>query len=75
MVIRSTGRYKLIDDITCRVGGVSGHKLVAGTVLDITQVDTDGHKVISRELGDWKHWDLPVEAVEDAPLNAVEAQP
>lgn len=72
MQIKETGKYILTASIGCRIGCTSGHTLKAGTILDITQIDDRGHKVFSKELGDWHFWDLPVVKNEDAPQNTVD---
>ena len=62
MIIKKTGRYKLIKNWSSR-GPRSILNLQKGDTIEITQIDERGHKVIGPDLEDWAAWDLPV--VED----------
>lgn len=64
MIIDKIGKYKLIEDIRTRNSSSIG-TLKKGTILDITQIDKNFHKVIGESLMDWTYWDLPVEPVEN----------
>jgi len=59
MIIREVGRYKLTEDIKTR-DTYSISTLPKGTILNITQIDNQYHKVIGEPLRDWTYWDLPV---------------
>ena len=57
--VKEKGKYILLKDYTMR-GSISVATMPTGTVLNITQIDNQHHKVIGDELCDWVHWDLPV---------------
>ena len=57
MIIKKPGKYKLLSDFDSR-GGVSVLKLPKGTVIEITQIDEQGHRVIGPDLVDWTPWDI-----------------
>lgn len=59
MVITEPGMYELVDNLLVR-GTISTAVLKRGTIIEITQIDAAGHKVIGPALGDWHPWDLPV---------------
>ena len=62
MKITEVGKYKLLKDIKTRNSASIG-TLPKGKVLNINRVDEFGHKVLSPELFDWTHWDLPVKRI------------
>ena len=62
MIITQTGNYKLLKDMKTR-GTISIGDMPEGTIIEITQIDNGGHKVIGPQLMDWTYWDLPVEPV------------
>jgi len=57
--VREKGKYVLVRDYIMRTGNSAG-TIPKGTILDITQVDEQYHKVIGKGLSDWVHWNLPV---------------
>jgi hypothetical protein len=63
MIIKEPGKYELLRDIKTRKAYSIG-TLLAGTVLNIKQIDTEYHNVIGEPLYDWTYWDLPVIKVE-----------
>ena len=60
MRIEKTGKYRLVRDYTMRTSNSVG-TIPKGTVLNITQIDEQYHKVIGEGLSDWVYWNLPVE--------------
>jgi hypothetical protein len=62
MIIAKPGNYRTVKPITTRNAASIG-TIPGGTVLKITSVDYEAHKVIGPELFDWIHWDLPVESI------------
>ncbi len=65
MIVNKKGKYKLLKDYSVRLtNGIYG--LSAGIIINITQIDRGGHKVIGFPLiRDWVNWDMPVEPVEE----------
>lgn len=57
--VKEKGEYVLLEDYVMRTGNRIG-TIPKGTILNITQIDEQYHKVIGGELIDWVHWDLPV---------------
>lgn len=62
MEITKPGKYRLLSDFSTRGPRAIG-QITSGTVLNITQCDVPGRKVLGPELFDWTHFDLPVEPV------------
>lgn len=62
MIIKKTGRYKLTKDFYTR-NSIKCGTLPEGSIIQITQIDIIGHKVISPELYDWVYWDMPVKEI------------
>jgi len=62
MIIKELGKYRLTQDIKTGTS-TSIATLPKGLILNITQIDSEYHKVIGPELWDWKYWDLPVETL------------
>jgi len=60
MVIKEIGKYVLIKDFTMR-GSTRIGTTPKGTVMEVTQVDSQYKKVIGPKFYDWVPWDLPVE--------------
>ena len=60
MNIMEIGKYELTQDFTFQPNVISITTLTKGTVIEITQVDVDCHKVFGPKLGDWQFWNLPV---------------
>jgi len=63
MIIDKIGKYKLLKDIKTG-NSISTGTIPRGTILNITQVDKQGQKVIGAPLADWTRWELPVEFLE-----------
>jgi hypothetical protein len=61
--VKEKGKYILLEDYTMR-GSIGVRTIPSGTVLNITQIDNQCHKVIGDELGDWVYWNLPVKPYE-----------
>ena len=59
MIIKKIGRYKLTKDFYIR-NTISCSTFPKGRVIQITQIDTMGQKVIGPLLFDWVNWDMPV---------------
>ena len=59
MIIKKTGKYKLLEDYTIRKS-ISIHRLPAGKIIEILRVDPGNKHIIGPELGDWVNWDMPV---------------
>ena len=57
--VKEKGKYVLLQDYVMRTSNSVG-TIPRGTILNITQIDEQYHKVIGDELSDWVHWDLPV---------------
>ena len=66
MKITEIGKYRLTKDIVFRTNSISSAKMYRGSVITITQIDEQYHKVIGPELGDWHYWELPVEKIAEA---------
>ena len=64
MKVTETGKYRLLRDFIVRTT-ISVGTLPKGTILNITQIDHECHKVISNELKDWAHQCLPVERIKE----------
>ena len=58
MQITKPGKYKLTERYSTR-GSRSIKQFPAGVVIEITQVDLDGHKVIGPQLEDWEYYEIP----------------
>ena len=63
MIVKEKGAYRLLKDISLRGSG-SICIIEKGTILNITRVDYEYHKVIGTELPSWTNWNLPVELVD-----------
>jgi hypothetical protein len=59
MIIDEIGKYELTQKWSNR-GPRSIVHFPAGAVLEITQVDKSGSKVIGPDFQDWAYWDIPV---------------
>ena len=62
MKITEIGQYELLKDISVR-NSIAIAMLKKGSILNITQIDIRGHKVISKELMDWTDQCLPVRKI------------
>ncbi len=62
MIVTEVGSYKLLQDYVTR-GSISVGTTPKGTVIQITGIDKEYHKVISDSFFDWHYWDLPVERI------------
>ena len=63
MIIDKVGDYRLLSDFVNR-GSISVSTIPAGTVVRITAVDKEFHKVHSRQFDDWQYWNINAEPVE-----------
>ena len=66
MIIKKTGKYELIKDFYTR-DTISCSVLLKGSVVEITQVDDFGKKIIGPQLKDWERWDMPVKVIKNKP--------
>ena len=64
MTINIPGRYKLLQDWSSR-GSRSIKQFSKGDIIDISQIDVGGRKVIGPALLDWARQDLPVEPAKE----------
>jgi hypothetical protein len=65
MIVNKVGMYKLLEQFSVRQS-CAITQLSAGTIINITQIDKQGRKVIGRpEICDWVDWDMPVEPVKE----------
>lgn len=62
MFIKETGEYKLTEDWSSR-GSRSIRNFSKDAILEITQVDISGHKVIGPAFKDWAYWNIPATKV------------
>ncbi len=62
MIVDKIGKYRLLRDLYVSNSNSCGH-ISKGTIINVTQIDREGRKVIGPDLMDWKGWDLPVEQV------------
>lgn len=60
MIISKPGQYRLTKRLWVR-NTITISALPEGTVVEITQIDPEYHKVYGEQLLDWTYWDLPVE--------------
>lgn len=66
MIVDKIGRYELEGRWSVRGGNWIEHH-PAGEVIEITQIDRDGHKVTGPEIGDWVDWEIPAHLVKEEP--------
>jgi len=64
MIIKKIGKYKLVADWSSR-GVRSVRNFSKGKILEITQIDIEGQKVIGPEFEDWGYWDIPVVLIKE----------
>ena len=62
MIVDKIGKYELLEDIGT-LNQWRSTRIKKGTIINIVQIDDVNHNVVIRELGEWKHWKLPVKAV------------
>jgi hypothetical protein len=74
MIINKKGRYRLLQDRTMR-GPISIETYPAGFEFEVTQIDSEHHKVIGPDLPDWQYWDMPVEEISNVVLCDSEPAP
>lgn len=63
MKITKPGQYRLLRDYKTR-NSISIGTIPKGTLITITQIDTEYNKVIGPSLLDWEYNNLPVEEAE-----------
>jgi len=68
MIVNEIGRYRLTEDWSSR-GSISIAQMEAGTIIEITQVDKAGRKVIGPALQDWTTWDMPVVKIDNLDID------
>jgi hypothetical protein len=59
MIVNETGKYKLTEDFRTRNTCATG-TIPKDTIIEITQISEEYHKVIGTDFMDWVYWDLPV---------------
>ena len=57
MIISKIGKYKLLKPLTTR-GSFSIGTFPKDSIIEITQIDKDAHKVIGLGFEDWRDWDI-----------------
>ena len=62
MVVDKIGKYELLEDIGT-LNQYRSARIKKGAIINIVQIDDVYHKVVIRELAEWKHWNLPVKAI------------
>ncbi|MNR46490.1 hypothetical protein D3C85_1654610 [compost metagenome] len=63
MEVRTVGQYMLTQDKAFRTSN-SVFTLSKGTIIDVRQIDYKNNKFYSDLLGDWNHWEQPLELVD-----------
>lgn len=64
MEIKTTGKYVLLADKAFR-SSFSAFTVLAGTIINVTQIDYKNDKFYSNELGDWQYWEQPMEYLDE----------
>jgi hypothetical protein len=64
VIVTKPGKYRWTRDVGLR-GPWCIETREAGSVIEVTQIDSQGHKIWGPEFPDWQHWDQPLEAVID----------
>jgi len=62
MLVQKKGLYRLTRDFQNRGSRRIG-TLKKGTLINVTQIDFEYHKVMADQLADWNFWELPLEPV------------
>jgi len=64
MLVQKKGLYRLTRDFqnrgSCRIG-----TLEKGTLINVTQIDFEYHKVMADQFADWNFWELPLVPVDN----------
>jgi len=67
MIINTTGSFRLTKDTQTR-NLTTVATLPAGTVIEVTQIDSTYNKFYSPQMLNWHYWDIPAEPATDATL-------
>lgn len=64
MKVTKVGKYKLLEDRRYSAPYMS-FGLSAGTVIEVTQIDTTNRKFYAAVLADWQYYEQPFEFIPD----------
>jgi len=64
MIITKPGKYRLNQDFSSMGAGSITH-IPKGSIIEITQIDIEGRKVIGPELLDWEYYNIPCEPINE----------